>query len=223
MEKLQHCSCSIHKISPEAPLKLSRRVGLCQTEHAQIGPSREGSDVQSIHCETHVIWAIWGSDKEMSRKTNVLQISTFQCKPTDCVEIKLSTINQLTADSEVYWITGPITDGIKHFTSKWSRIIAAHADNIERGVSVSELNSVSGCNLRAAVHPAERERGSSRDGAVDEAWRLMLYQITLIYFEGHIGNGFCGRKIEKLFANLLFRRNCINIKIIMKVKMLFLK
>lgn len=71
----------------------------------------------------------------------------------------------LTADGKVYWITGAITDRIKHTTPERPLVIAGHTDHRESGVSVSELNSVTGCNLRAAVHPEERDGGSRGDRA----------------------------------------------------------
>ena len=49
-------------------------------------------------------------------------------------------------------------------TPEWSLVIEGHTDYSESGASISELNSVTGCNLRAAVHPDVRER-RSRGGA----------------------------------------------------------
>ncbi len=56
------------------------------------------------------------------------------------------------------------TDTIRHVAPERSLVVACHIEYSESGASISELNSVTGCNLRAAVHPEERERGA-RGGA----------------------------------------------------------
>ena len=71
----------------------------------------------------------------------------------------------LTADREVYRITGAVTDRIEHATPERALVVAGHVNYCESGVSLGELNSVTGCNLRAAVHPEEGHGGSGGDGA----------------------------------------------------------
>ncbi len=83
------------------------------------------------------------------------------------IMIKNDTV-LLTADGKVYCIAGAITDRIEHVTPEWSLVIAGHIEYSESGVSISELNPVVGCNLRAAIHPEERERGSGGHRARDD-------------------------------------------------------
>lgn len=74
----------------------------------------------------------------------------------------------LTDDGQVYLITGAVTDSIKHMTAEWSLVIAGHIDYSESRVSISELNSVADCNLRAVVHPEEREGRPRGDRACED-------------------------------------------------------
>lgn len=77
----------------------------------------------------------------------------------------------LTADEECHWIAGVITEIIKHTTHERSLVVACHINYGESGASVADVNSVAGCDLRAAVQPEERQSrsraraGQTRDGA----------------------------------------------------------
>ncbi len=104
-----------------------------------------------------------------------------------------TTYYVLTADGEVYWITGAIADRIGHTTLEWSLVIAGHTEYSESGASISELNSVTGCNLRAAVHPEERERGS-RGGAGQMDRAAELRQVCVVGSYHHTGDWFCSLK-----------------------------
>lgn len=73
-------------------------------------------------------------------------------------------------------LTGGITDRIECFTLEWSQVIAGHVDYSESGASISELNSVTGTDLRAAVQPEERE-GGSRGGAGQTGCTVELNQL----------------------------------------------
>ena len=55
-------------------------------------------------------------------------------------------------------------------------VIAGHIDYSEGGVFISELQSVAICDLRAAVQPEERERGS-RGGAGQIDGAAELHQV----------------------------------------------
>ena len=54
-------------------------------------------------------------------------------------------------------------------TPERSLVIAGHTDDGEGGASISELNSVAGCDLRAAVQPPERQGGAGGDGAQNDS------------------------------------------------------
>lgn len=48
--QLQQVTRGVHKLASDGPLKLRWRIGLCRTEHGQIGSSWKGSRVLAIHC-----------------------------------------------------------------------------------------------------------------------------------------------------------------------------
>lgn len=191
VEHLQHWTRSVHQLSSESPLKLSRRIGLCWAEHGQIGSSGKGSRVLSIHCYRHVIWTIW------ENKTDILELCKWSWAIIHQANYDWDDTVLLTADCKVYWITGAITDRIEHATPERSLVVAGHINYCESGVSVGELNSVGGCNLRAAVHPEERDGGSRGDGARNHGWTIELHQVGLIGCQRHIWNDLCGRQVDE--------------------------
>lgn len=74
-----------------------------------------------------------------------------------------------TADNKVHRIAGAVTDRIEHMTPEGSLVIAGHADDDEGGSFISGVNSVTECDLRAAVEPDVGERGAGRDGAPQDS------------------------------------------------------
>ena len=64
-------------------------------------------------------------------------------------------------------------------TPEQSLVIASHTDDDEGGASISELNSVTGCDLRAAVQPQER-RGRAGGGAGQTGGAVELHQVCVV-------------------------------------------
>ncbi len=66
-----------------------------------------------------------------------------------------------------------VTEIIEHMTNEWSLVIAGHVNYNENGAFISELNSVTDCNLRGVVQPEERgERSRRGAGQADGAAEL---------------------------------------------------
>ena len=79
-------------------------------------------------------------------------------------------------------------------THKWSLVIAGHVDYCESGASISELNSVALCNLRAFVKPDEI-RGGSRGGAGQtDGAAAGLQNVCGAGIHLHVGYWSCGMK-----------------------------
>lgn len=76
-------------------------------------------------------------------------------------------------------------------TPEWSLVIAGYIDYSESGSSISELNSVTGCNYKAAVQPEERG-GGSRGGAGQTDRAAELHHICGVGSYHNIGNSLCG-------------------------------
>ena len=72
-----------------------------------------------------------------------------------------------------------------------SLIIAGHTGYVKSGVSISELNSFIGCNLRAVVQPEEREGGSRRRAEQNDR-AAELHQVCAANFYLYIGDWHCG-------------------------------
>lgn len=68
---------------------------------------------------------------------------------------------------------------VEHVTSERSLVILGHA-NSGIGASISDVNSVTGCYLGAAVHPEEREAGPSGDRALHDSWPVQFHQEGLV-------------------------------------------
>ena len=115
--------------------------------------------------------------------------------------IKYWVCYKLTVDVKIYWITGDTTDSIGHSTDQWSVITAGHIDDSESTASISELNSLTGCNLRAAVQPAERRRGSRRRAGQTD--RAELHQICAVGSYLYIGDWLCGWKTKYYSKHLI--------------------
>ena len=60
---------------------------------------------------------------------------------------------QLTADCKVHRLTDSIADIIGRVAAERSLVIAGHIDYGESGASITKLNSLTGCDLRAAIEP----------------------------------------------------------------------
>lgn len=103
---------------------------------------------------------------------------------------------KLTGDCETDWITGSIADRIGSMTHEWSPIIAGHVGYGESGASISELNSFTGCDLGAAVHPEKRKGGSRGNRARHDDWAVELHQAGFSRRKSHIWNSLCGRRHE---------------------------
>ncbi|TNN52149.1 hypothetical protein EYF80_037631 [Liparis tanakae] len=117
-------------------------------------------------------------EEEQDRRTELLLDSNISVVLafTFTLDTETRDDGELTVDGEVYWITGAIADGIKHRAPEGSLVVTSHIDYRESGASVSELNSLTGCDLRAAVEPGERGRGS-RGGAGQTDGAVELHQV----------------------------------------------
>lgn len=115
---------------------------------------------------------------------------------------------KLTAYENVYWIADVRIEIIGHMTAVWSLIISGHINYSQNGSSFScaDLNSVTGCDLKAAVHPEERRRWS-RAGAEKTDRVLKLNQVQSVWFHHNIGDTCCGSKWDFCFYQSLKKGN----------------
>lgn len=92
-----------------------------------------------------------------------------------------SNVVVLTADNEVHRLAGAVTDRIRRMTPEGSLVVAGHPDDDEGGSFVSGVNSVTGCDLGAAVEPDVGERGAGRDGTPQDSRTLGFGQGALVH------------------------------------------
>lgn len=86
-----------------------------------------------------------------------------------------SSLYKLTVDEKIHRLADHTTDTIRHDAPERSLVTAGHTHHGESGASVSELNSVTLCDLRAAVQP--EERGGGARGGAGQTHRAELQQV----------------------------------------------
>ena len=80
-------------------------------------------------------------------------------------------------------------DVVRHVANEWSLVIAGHTDDGESGVSITKLNSITGCDQRAAIDPQVRE-GRTRGDRAGQGYRVIeLHQVGCAGSQCHAGNG----------------------------------
>lgn len=94
----------------------------------------------------------------------------------------------LTADNEVDWAAGAIAGGIERAARERAPVVPGHVDDDEGGASVGGVDSVAGCDLRAAVEPQEGEGGAGGDRTLQDSWALPFSEGGLVHTYGHIRN-----------------------------------
>lgn len=125
------------------------------------------------------------SERIIKRKTNRRgEAMNTALKSLQIMTQKLCNI--LTADSQAYWLTSAITDRIEHMTPERSLVIASQVDDCESRASISELNSVTGCDLRTSIHPEVREERARGDRTGDGCQTVELCWVGLVHSYCHI-------------------------------------
>ena len=103
-----------------------------------------------------------------------------------------SLCHKLTLDVKVHRLADSTTNTIRHVAPERSLVVAAHTEYSDSGAAISELNSVTGRNLRAAVQPDERERGSR--GGAGQTDGAELQQDCVVGSHRHIRDWCCWYK-----------------------------
>lgn len=96
------------------------------------------------------------------------------CVITDCK----TAVYSLTVDGQVDRTAGAVTGGVGHVAPEGSLVVAGHVVDDQGGSSISGVNSVTGCDLRAAVEPEEREGGTG-GGAGQPDGAVGLHQVSI--------------------------------------------
>lgn len=118
------------------------------------------------------------------------------------METDLSCSLELTLDKKIDRQADFTSDTIGHVAPEWPLVIPGHINYSESGTSVSELNPVTLCNLRAAVHPEERERGSRGGAGQTDGAASGLQNVCGAGIHLHVGYWSCGMKMYSLFRLL---------------------
>lgn len=63
----------------------------------------------------------------------------------------VSSTHKLTFDDEFHSLADSITNAVRHIAPEWSLVIAGDSVYNEDGVFIGELDSITGCDLRAAI------------------------------------------------------------------------
>ena len=100
----------------------------------------------------------------------------------------------LTVDGYVKRLADVITDKVGHIASPWTLVIAGHIDYGESGASITKLDIVTGCDLRAAFQPMVGGGGARGGGAGQTDRAVELHYIWGTGFNYNIGDSICGLK-----------------------------
>ena len=112
------------------------------------------------------------------------------------------------------WLADFTSDTIGHVAPERPLVIPGHINLSESGASISELNSVTLCNLSAAVHPEERERGS-RGGAGQTDRAAELKEVCVVWSHHHTRDWCCGgNRKKKWLAAIIQMLNHLTISIL---------